>query len=230
MLNRSIACYSANRGIIVLKKGRIAMALETWLIYVVASVALCFTPGPNSLLALSHGASHGLRKSIFTSLGGVFGFALVIAICMAGLGALLTTSALTFTTVKWIGAGYLVYLGIVAWRAPPLTVANKKQHGPTKRRRVFVQGFMAATSNPKGIIFFAAFLPQFIDPERSQLLQFFILAGTFVSIEFILELSLAGSASRLAPWLGKAGVGRWFNRITGASFIGIGGLLAAANR
>ncbi|WP_282609539.1 LysE family translocator [Pelagibius sp. Alg239-R121] len=206
------------------------MDFDIWIIYLLASAALCFTPGPNTLLALTHGASHGVQKSLFTSLGGAAGFTLVIAICMAGLGALLSTSALAFAIVKWIGAGYLIYLGIVTWRSPPLSVQRKNQVGTAKRRKLFFQGFMAAASNPKGIVFFAAFLPQFIDPASSQLIQFAVLASTFVSIEFLLELGLAGSASRLAPWLGKNAVGRWFNRITGASFVGIGGLLAAANR
>ncbi len=206
------------------------MDFEIWIVYLLASAALCFTPGPNTLLALTHGASHGVQKSAFTSLGGAAGFALVIAVCMIGLGALLSTSALAFSIVKWIGAGYLIYLGIVTWRSPPLSVKGSQQTMTTRRRRLFLQGFMAAASNPKGIIFFAAFLPQFIDPERSQPLQFVVLASTFVSIEFLLELGLAGSASRLAPWLGRNAVGRWFNRITGASFVGIGGMLAAANR
>ena len=206
------------------------MALETWFLYLIASAALCITPGPNSLLALAHGASHGVNRTIFTSLGGALGFTLTIAVCMAGLGALLTTSATAFTVLKWIGAAYLVYLGIVTWRSPPLAVRMKPQQALARRRKLFSQGFMAAASNPKGIVFFAAFLPQFIDPGRSQLLQFVILAATFVSIEFVYELVIAGSATKLAPWLGKSGLGRWFNRITGMTFVGIGGLLAAANR
>ena len=206
------------------------MALETWLLYLIASAALCVTPGPNSLLALAHGASHGVNRTIFTSLGGALGFTLTIAVCMAGLGALLTTSATAFTMLKWVGAAYLVYLGIVTWRSPPLAVTVKPRQALARRRKLFAQGFMAAASNPKGIVFFVAFLPQFIDPGRSQLLQFVILAATFVSIEFVYELVIAGSATKLAPWLGKSGLGRWFNRITGMTFVGIGGLLAAANR
>ena len=200
------------------------MAFETWLLYLIASAALCVTPGPNSLLA--HGASHGVNRTVFTSLGGALGFTLTIAVCIA----LLTTSATAFTALKWIGAAYLVYLGIVTWRAPPLAVKMKPLNNLAKRRKLFTQGFMAAVSNPKGLVFFAAFLPQFIDPERSQLLQFFILAATFVSIGLVYELVIAGSATKLAPWLGKSGMGRWLNRITGLTFVGIGALLAAANR
>ena len=206
------------------------MQFEIWVLYLLASAALCFAPGPNSLLAVTHGATYGWRRTVYTCLGGALGFALVIAVCMAGLGALLTTSAWAFAALKWIGAAYLIYLGIVTWRSPPLSIDAARIEGPAKRRTCFVQGFMAAGSNPKGIVFFAAFLPQFIDPEASKVLQFFILAATFISIEVLFELALAGSANRVAPWLGRKGVGRWFNRVTGITFIGIGGLLAAANR
>ncbi|USG61963.1 LysE family transporter [Sneathiella marina] len=206
------------------------MSIEIWIVYLLATAALSLTPGPNSLLILSHGATYGVRKSLFTSLGGAIGFALIIGICMAGLGALLATSTLAFNIVKWVGAGYLIYLGIVTWRAPPLSAQPEFRTGSANRYKLFIQGFMAAASNPKGIIFFAAFLPQFVDPNGSQILQFFVLAGTFVCFEFILEIILAVSASKLAPWLAKSKVGRWFNRITGASFIAVGSLLASAEK
>lgn len=206
------------------------MALETWILYLFAASLLCVTPGPNTLLALVHGASHGVQRTVFTCLGGALGFTLVIAVCMAGLGALLTASATMFTILKWVGAAYLVYLGIVTWRAPPITVRLSPEHRTASARTLFSHGFMAAASNPKGIVFFAAFLPQFIDPARSQITQFLVLAATFIVIEFVYELFLAGSANRLAPWLGRKKVGRWLNRGTGVVFVGMGGLLAAANR
>jgi len=206
------------------------MSVEIWIVYLLASTALCVTPGPNSLLVLTHGASHGVRKSLFTSFGGAVGFALVIGICMAGLGALLATSTMAFNIVKWVGAAYLIYLGIMTWRSPPLAAKGKRPQSTTNRRKLCVQGFMAAASNPKGIVFFAAFLPQFVDPAGSQLIQFAILAGTFICIELTVEVVLASSASTLAPWLAKSSVGSWFNRVTGATFIAIGGLLATAEK
>ncbi|MEH6546436.1 MAG: LysE family translocator [Sneathiella sp.] len=206
------------------------MSLEIWLVYFFATMALCVTPGPNSLLVLTHGASHGLKKSLFTSMGGAAGFTLVIGVCMAGLGAVLAASTLAFDIVKWIGAGYLIYLGIITWRSPPLKAQFRATPTKAKGRILFAQGFMAAASNPKVIIFFAAFLPQFVDPERSQFIQFLFLAATFVSTEFVVEILLAGSASKLAPWLAKSNVGRWFNRISGGTFIAIGGLLALTEK
>jgi threonine/homoserine/homoserine lactone efflux protein len=213
------------------------MALEHWLIYLVAAFGLSLTPGPNGLLALTHGMRFGLRRSIATLLGGVVGFLLLIAVSMAGLGALLAASEQAFTIAKWAGAAYLVYLGIRTWRAPvtvPVRAENLPQgmSGEKSRREgpaaLFLQGFLVATSNPKALIFFAAFLPQFMVPGVSLPLQFAILGGTFVIVEFCYELVLAGAAQRIAPWLYRHG--RLVNRMAGATFIGIGGVLATANR
>jgi threonine/homoserine/homoserine lactone efflux protein len=95
-------------------------------------------------------------------------------------------------------------------------------------RRRFAEGFIVAVSNPKALIFFAAFLPQFMTPGTALWLQFLILGGTFGLVELAYELVVAGAAQRIAPWLGRNG--RWFNRIAGATFVGIGGLLALARR
>ena len=194
------------------------MALETWLIYLVAAIGLSLTPGPNGLLCLTHGVRFGLARTVYTVLGGILGFMGLIALSMAGMGALLAASEQAFTVAKWLGAAYLVYLGIRTWRAD----------GETAAWRLFSQGFLVATSNPKALIFFAAFLPQFIDPEGSWLLQFAILGGTFGIVEFVYELVLAGTAQRIAPWLGANG--RTFNRLAGATFVGIGGVLTTVSR
>lgn len=209
------------------------MAMEHWLIYLVAAFGLSLTPGPNGLLALTHGMRFGLRRSVATLLGGVAGFLLLIAVSMAGLGALLAASEQAFTIAKWAGAVYLVYLGIRTWRAPVTApVRSENLPGATGRREgpaaLFLQGFLVATSNPKALIFFAAFLPQFMVPGVSLPLQFVILGGTFAVVEFLYELVLAGAAQRIAPWLYRHG--RLVNRVTGATFIGIGSVLATANR
>ena len=96
------------------------MDLNTWLIYVVATTGLSLSPGPNGLLALTHGALHGRRKALYTIFGGVLGFVVVIALSMFGIGALLKTSLLWLTVLKWTGGAYLVWLGIQVWRSPPI--------------------------------------------------------------------------------------------------------------
>ncbi|MCW9034748.1 MAG: LysE family translocator [Rhodospirillales bacterium] len=209
------------------------MTIELWLLYLLASVGLSLTPGPNGLLALTHGALYGLRRSIFTVSGGVVGFTMLMGISMAGMGALLLASQQAFLIVKWIGAAYLVYLGVKVWRSPPPHVGIEDRQGKdttTSRWQLFSNGFFVAVANPKAIIFFAAFLPQFIDPATPKLPQFFILAGTYAFIEFVYEALLAGSAQKFSRWLSKGNVGKWFNRISGATFISIGGLLLTVNK
>jgi homoserine/homoserine lactone efflux protein len=205
------------------------MTFDFWLVYLLAAVGLSLTPGPNGLLSLTHGVRFGFARTVFTVLGGVLGFMVLIAASLAGLGALLAASEAAFTAAKWIGAAYLVYLGIRLWNAPPPKVsAPDAQGGEGSVGRLFLQGFLVAVSNPKALIFFAAFLPQFMVPGASYWLQLAVLGGTFAVVEFFYELVLAGLAQRIAPWLGRHG--RWFNRITGSCFVGVGGLLATANR
>ena len=207
------------------------MTLELWIVYLAAAIGLSLTPGPNGLLALTHGARFGASRAAFTVLGGVTGFFVLIAASLAGLGALLAASEQAFTVAKWVGAGYLVYLGIRLWNAPPPSVdaaggAAGRDDG--RPRRLFAQGFLVAVSNPKALIFFAAFLPQFMVPGAAYGTQLAVLGGTFVLVEFLYELMVAGTAQRLAPWLARHG--RWFNRATGCTFVGIGALLATARR
>ena len=204
------------------------MSLDLWLLYAAAAVGLSLTPGPNGLLSLTHGMRFGVRRTVATVLGGVTGFLLLIAVSLAGLGALLAASEQAFTIAKWIGAAYLVYLGIRTWRAPPPRVSAGGPAEAVTPRGLFLQGFLVATSNPKALIFFAAFLPQFMDPAAAWLPQFLIMGGTFGFVEFVYELVLAGMAQRVAPWL--VANGRWFNRAAGAMFVGIGGMLATVGR
>ena len=196
------------------------MNLDTWLVYLLASIGLSLSPGPNSLLALTHGALHGQRKTLFTIVGGALGFALVIALSLFGIGALLQTSLVWLTALKWIGGAYLALLGIQVWRSPPVGADLRTASGPRSGASLFRQGALSAMTNPKGILFFAAFLPQFIDPRRSLLLQFTVMAGTFVAVEILTELVIATMAQRVARWLQR--VGRRFNQACGALFVAIG--------
>ena len=208
------------------------MSLDLWLLYLAAAIGLSLTPGPNGLLALTHGACFGPRLATWTILGGALGFLVIIAASLAGLGALLAASEEAFTAAKWIGGGYLAWLGIRLWRAPApaIAVPHPGHAAPDLAHpaRLFAQGFLVAASNPKAIIFFAAFLPQFMVPGTPFAVQLLSLGGTFVIVEIAYELMLAGLAGRIAPWIGRHG--RWFNRATGGTFVGIGALLATTSR
>jgi len=198
------------------------MALHTWLVYLLAVVGLSLTPGPNALLALSHGALYGQRKTLFTITGGMLGFTLLMALSMFGIGALLQASADALTVLKWIGGAYLVWLGFQLWRAPPITLTDET--GPDRPgHALFRQGLLSAVSNPKVILFFGAFLPQFLDPSRALWLQFVILVLTFVLFEAVVEILLARMAHRIRPWLERTGKG--FNRACGGMFAVMGAAL-----
>lgn len=198
------------------------MSLNNWLLYTLAAIGLSLTPGPNGLLALTHGALFGARRTIATILGGSLGFALVIALSMFGIGALLAASVGLLVVLKWLGGAYLVWLGIQVWRSPSIAVSRSTDIGGSPWW-LFRAGLLSAVSNPKGILFFVAFLPQFIEPQSSLLLQFVIMASTFVVIEFFYELMVASLADRVQPWLAR--VGKSFNRVFGGVFIAIGVLL-----
>jgi len=141
---------------------------------------------------------------------------------MFGIGALLAANVGLLVLLKWLGGVYLIWLGIQVWRSPALSQSRALAKA-TSGRSLFKAGLLSALSNPKGILFFVAFLPQFIDPSQSLLVQFVIMAATFVVIEFFYELIVASLADRIQPWLKR--VGKTFNRVFGGVFIGIGILL-----
>ena len=196
------------------------MNLDNWLIYLLAAIGLSLSPGPNGLLALTHGALHGRHKALFTIFGGASGFVTLIALSMFGIGALLQASLVWLTALKWVGGAYLVWLGIQVWRSAPIGI---ELHGAADARSgwsLFRQGALSALTNPKGLLFFAAFLPQFIDPARSLLVQFAVMACTFAVTEIVTELFIASRAHRISPWLQR--VGRRFNQVCGGVFMAIG--------
>jgi threonine/homoserine/homoserine lactone efflux protein len=196
------------------------MALHTWLLYLVAAVGLSLTPGPNSLLVLTHGALHGHRKTLFTVSGGALGFVALIALSMLGIGAVLKASAGALTVLKLFGGAYLVWLGIQLWRAPAIHLQADASKADTRGVELFRQGLLTAVSNPKALLFYGAFLPQFIEPSRDLLTQFVVMAINFVAVEFVVEYLLALLAHRIRPVLER--VGKSFNRICGGMFVAMG--------
>lgn len=202
------------------------MALELWLVYLVATLGLALTPGPNSLLALTHGGLYGARLALATILGGVVGFSTLIALAMFGLSALLKTAPGALLALKWVGGAYLIWLGIQLWRSPPLNLTLSDSGTRPSAGRLFRQGLLSALSNPKVILFYGAFLPQFVDPQRGLAVQFVVMAATFAVVEFLVELLLALLAFRVRPWLQRGG--HAFNRSCGALFVLIGVALPLA--
>ena len=196
------------------------MELGTWLLYTAAALGLSLTPGPNGLLALTHGALYGVRKTAFTIAGGAIGFTIIIAASLFGIGALLAASAELLLILKWIGGAYLVWLGIQVWRSPAIGSIATERVAVVTGTQVFRQGLLAAISNPKGILFFVAFLPQFIVTDSPLFLQFVIMAATFVGIEIVTETVIALTSEKIQPFLAKFGTR--VNRVFGGMFVAIG--------
>ena len=199
------------------------MDLHTWLIYFAAATGLSLSPGPNGLLALTHGALHGRKKALYTVAGGTLGFVAIIALSMFGIGALLQSSLVWLAVLKWAGGAYLVWLGIQVWRSPPVGMPEGVTANERSAASMFSQGALSALSNPKAVLFFAAFLPHFVDPARNLVAQFAVMASTFALVELATELLIVGLAQRINAWLARAG--KRFNQVCGGVFIAIGAAL-----
>jgi len=204
------------------------MTLHSWWLFVMMSFVISGTPGPNMLLVMSSSARHGLRQSLPAMAGCMTALMLMMGISAAGLGALLQAFPAVFDVLRWIGAAYLIYLGIKSWQAP---VAAAQEDMPpvtaASASALFRRGFLVAASNPKAILFAAAFLPQFITPSAARLPQFAILVVTFAFIEGGWYLAYAAGGKRIAHYLKRASTLRLFNRLTGGAFVGFGALMAA---
>lgn len=196
------------------------MNVDLWLVYALASVGLALSPGPNGLLALTHGALHGTRLAVWTALGGCTGFVILIGLSLFGIGAVLQTSPGMLTALKWFGGAYLVVLGVQVWRAPSPGLPGPGEHVSASGPALYRQALLTALSNPKALLFFLAFLPQFVDPGRSLVVQFAVMAGTYAAIELAYEVGIAAAAHRIRPWLSRSG--RRFNQACGAVFVLIG--------
>lgn len=199
--------------------------------FVGASLVLALTPGPAVVYIIARTLAQGRACGLASVLGVALGNLCNAVGAAVGLAALFAVSAFAFTVVKWAGAAYLIYLGVRLWRAAPLDVANAPQPPRQSARRVFRDGIVVAALNPKTALFFAAFLPQFIDATGSPLAQTLALGGVFVCVAGCTDLMYVMAASLIAPRLGRVTrQAAWGNRIAGTSFIGLGVLTAMGSR
>lgn len=213
------------------------MELNVWLAFLAASVAIAISPGSGAVLSMSHGLAYGVRHASATILGLQAGVAGILLIAGLGVGALLIASATAFTVVKVLGATYLVWLGIKQWRAPvmPGTVAQAEECArpaqllPSVRER-FLLGFFTNMTNPKGIVFMVAVLPQFIDPQRALWLQLLVLMVTTVAVDVVVMHGYAFMASRAQRWLSSARSRRAQNRVFGGVLMVMGASLLMVKR
>ncbi len=196
------------------------MDFALWLGFVVASSALLIVPGPTVILVASYAMTHGRKVALATAAGVAAGDFVAMSASLLGLGALVQASAELFVVLKWIGAAYLVYLGIRLLRARPgAGLAEATAGRKTRPAALFGHAFTVTALNPKSIAFFIAFVPQFLRPEAPLAPQFAILITTFVGLAALNALAYAILADRLrarmarpavALWLGRAGVRFWW--------------------
>lgn len=213
------------------------MTLSTWWLFIVMTFVVSATPGPNMLFVMSVSARHGLRPAVLAMAGCMTALLAMMSLSAAGLGALLQNFPAVFDTLRLAGAAYLAYLGLKCWRAPVADHAGDPSAGPSAAATpaatassgtIYRQGFLVAASNPKAILFAAAFFPQFINPDLAKWPQFAILLGTFSVIEVSWYFVYAASGKRLSVLLQRATVMKAFNRLTGGIFVGFAALMASA--
>ncbi len=205
------------------------MSVELWLAFVAASTAMLVIPGPTILTVISYSVAHGKSAKMPLVMAVALGDSTALVVSLLGLGALLATSAVWFTAVKWVAGLYLLFLGIKLLRAgfSPLEIATP--NAPGSRWRLFANTWLVTALNPKGIIFFVAFLPQFITADKPVAQQLWILSTTFVILATLnssLYAIFAGSARRL---LTSSRAQRRFN-LAGGSLLSAAGLWAIAAR
>jgi len=207
------------------------MTIQNWLMYLALAVAAASTPGPAALFVMTNTTLYGWKKAIFAALGNIIGLLAMGIVSVTGLGALLNTSEFVFNLVKYLGAAYLVYLGVKLFCQKGIDLRSLPQQlGPDTKspRKIFVQAFGVALSNPKAIVFLTALLPQFIHIEQPLLSQFTILIVTLMVVSFIFLMFFSLLAYKAKNWLIQPHRVRIFGRISGSIFIGFGALLATS--
>ncbi|AEK63210.1 LysE family translocator [Collimonas fungivorans] len=212
------------------------MSFQNYWLFLPACFALNMAFGPNNMLSLSNGARDGMRYSVLAAFGRLLAFAAMIAISGLGLGALLLASETLFTLLKFGGAAYLVWLGVKLFRSAPIELAAasgkielRPETPADKLRRLARQEFLVAAGNPKAILIFTAFFPQFVD-RSAYATSFIVLGATFLLLELIAIAIYAAIGARLGTFTNAAGRLRWFNRASGTLMIGFGLLLALLRR
>jgi homoserine/homoserine lactone efflux protein len=206
------------------------MDLSVWITYFIATIILSVSPGPGVFSSISSGLHHGFRLGLWNGVGMQAANVIWVVVVSFGLGAILLASETLFNAVKWLGVAYLIYLGIVTWRAPARGFEEDRDDHARTAREVFVRGFFVNLTNPKGIIFFAAILPQFIDISKPQLPQYAILAATTFIVDLAVMMGYTALAAKVLRVMKDPARLRWVNRGLGGAFVAAGVALASFRR
>ncbi|WP_065330753.1 LysE family translocator [Tritonibacter mobilis] len=207
------------------------MEFHVWLAFASSSIALLLIPGPTVLLVLSYAISQGKRLAVATAAGVALGDLVAMSASLAGLGALVLASAELFLLLKWVGAAYLIYLGIKLYRsAATASLDPVEDVADAAAGRVFAHAAAVTALNPKSIVFFIAFVPQFINPQATLLPQFGILIATFVGFAALNALAYALLGDKLRQRIRHPAVMPMLTRLGGGALVAMGVATAAIRR
>jgi homoserine/homoserine lactone efflux protein len=209
------------------------MEFSSWFTYFVATVIICISPGPGALSSMSAGMKYGFARGIWNLAGLQAAIVVNVFAIWIGLGALLVASSTAFDIMKYLGAAYLIYLGIQKFREEPVPfeqIAAQTNFKDTTPFGIFKQGLLVNLTNPKGLLFLAAVLPQFVDPTKPTAIQYAILGGTMVVVDVVVMIGYAALASTILRMLKDPNHIRWTNRGVGSLFVAAGGALAVFKR
>ena len=203
------------------------ISLDIFLAFVAATALLMVIPGPNVALIVANSVAHGTRFGLLTVAGTASGVVVQLALTVLGASAALDFLAASFDWLRWAGVAYLIWLGIAAWRAPPVDLAQV-QPQVRSARAIYLRGLLVCLTNPKTLLFCGAFLPQFVTPGPDAARQLMLLAITFFVVSTVLDSLWAMLAGRLRALL--VARARLRNRVTGGLMVGAGLGLALARR
>lgn len=207
------------------------MELSTWLTFFAASWAISISPGPGAIASMSAGLNHGFKYGYVTIFGLVLGIWSQLLIVGVGLGALMATSSTAFTVVKWLGVGYLVWLGIQQWRAPARPMVAVSDNGEVvTQRSLILKAWMINVVNPKGTVFLLAVVPQFINLSQPLLPQYLVIGATLAFTDMVVMAGYTALAARVLGALKEPSHIRAMNRTFGSLFVLAGSLLALFKR
>jgi homoserine/homoserine lactone efflux protein len=205
------------------------MPLDLYLAFVLASAVLILIPGPNVTLLVANSLAYGARRALATLAGTSSAIALQLVVTVLGMTSLMLVLATWFEWLRWAGVLYLVYLGVQQWRAPPVALEDVDPQA-IATRTLFWRGFLVSATNPKTLLFYAAFFPQFVDPASAPLPQLLLMSITFLGLAIVLDCGYALLAGRLRRLFRGRRRARLRNRLTGSLLIGAGLGLALARR
>lgn len=209
------------------------MSAHFILLYASTIFIASIIPGPSMLLALTHGMKFGARRTLASAMGNVSVTIIQASISIAGLGTVLIASELAYHVIKFVGAIYLLYIGVTLFRAPAISFEDKGKD-PTSSEssaiRMFFQAATVTAGNPKAIVFFTAIFPQFIDPTTGYAMQSLLLLTIGATIAFGCFMLYAIGGEKIVAWFSSTPIGKCINKVIGGSFICAGLGLAASNR